>query len=358
MGKGLHANLRQSLGIIKTKGESHELVNLMKVPPKEKTKPRVLNFKKNAVQQADLLDMQDDDGYLYALVVVDTATKLADFRPMKTKDTETVIKEIESIWRGSYLDKPKQLATDRGGEFGKRFSEFLESKNVKHKLGRTNRHRQQGVVEAMNKLIGKFTGELQNLKEMETGEASTQWVDAAKKIIVEYNASIEKNAKPASERMKNLPTLRCRGRSCILLDKGTKVRVISDMPRNIVTGDRLHGTFRATDIRWDPQERTVTKIILKAGQPPMYKVSGINDALYTREQLQEVDAKEKKIDQSKRKWVVEKIVRKYKEGRKYFYEIKWRHYPKTTPEPAEVIEEDVPELVAEFKEKHPDKVEE
>ena len=42
----------------------------------------------------------------------------------------------------------------------------------------------------------------------------------------------------------------CEGNSCTLLEDGTKVRVKLDNPINYVDEKRLHGTFRASDIRW------------------------------------------------------------------------------------------------------------
>ena len=154
-----------------------------------------------------------------------------------------------------------------------------------------------------------------------------------------------------AKKMKNLPSLRCKGKSCVLLAKGTKVRVLKEQSEDIATGKRLKGT-RAADIRLNPKVQKIAKITLKPGQPPMYKVTNINNALFTREQLQVVNKKEKKVDQSKRKWVIEKILRKKKtkDGR-LFYEIKWKNFEETTDEPVGIIEEDVPEMAKKFEEK-------
>ena len=46
--------------------------------------------------------------------------------------------------------------------------------------------------------------------------------------------------------------------------------------------------FRATDIRYDPQIRTISKIILQPGQPILYNVDSKNYPAYTFNQLQVV----------------------------------------------------------------------
>src|SRR6185295_9784959 len=82
-----------------------------------------------------------------------------------------------------------------------------------------------------------------------------------------------------------------------LLAEGAKVRVALDEPQGI-NGEKLHGKFRASDIRWDPEIKTIKKCILSPGQPPMYMVSGpygrlqVARASYTRNNLQIVPENE------------------------------------------------------------------
>jgi hypothetical protein len=82
-----------------------------------------------------------------------------------------------------------------------------------------------------------------------------------------------------------------RGASCKFLDVGTRFRVILDRP--IATdGKKLHGKVRPGDYRWDKTPRTIENVSLKPGQPPLYTLSGVGNALYTREQLQWIDTQE------------------------------------------------------------------
>ena len=167
--------------------------------------------------------------------------------------------------------------------------------------------------------------------------------------------------------MKETSILRCKGRSYKLLKYGTQVRVVLDYPKDI-KGKRLYGKFRKSDMRWERTPRKITKIVLKAGQPPLYKVSGIGNALYTREQLHvydkdEIKPKSKKKKQNKQdllpdKYIVEKIVKRTKKKEngktKVYYTVKWKGYPssKNTEEPRANLREGVPDIVNEFEKKY------
>jgi len=86
----------------------------------------------------------------------------------------------------------------------------------------------------------------------------------------------------------------CKGKSCELLSVGTRVRIPFDEPREAYgTNRKLAGRFRATDLRFDPRIRTIAKVMLNPGQPPMYVVSPIREGrriidplvAYTRNEL-------------------------------------------------------------------------
>ena len=61
--------------------------------------------------------------------------------------------------------------------------------------------------------------------------------------------------------------------------------IISDQPRDI-TNIKLAGKFRGTDLRWEPEKRTITMVIIRPYQPPLYRVNGVDNVAYTRQQLQ------------------------------------------------------------------------
>ena len=186
--------LDKHLDIIKKKVEKNIVNELMKIPDKEEIVPKIRNFEINSRHQADTLTLQDDDGYKYALVVVDTTTRLSDARPMKSHTSETVKEALISIYKGKILKKPRVLETDAGTEYQGKVTKWLNDNDIEHKIGRTNRHRQVALAEFLNYIIGRAVGKRQNAEELLSGEVSRQWVDDLPKIIAYYN-SYEKKKK-------------------------------------------------------------------------------------------------------------------------------------------------------------------
>jgi len=70
-----------------------------------------------------------------------------------------------------------------------------------------------------------------------------------------------------------------------LLPVGTMVRTQLEAPIDIAAGKRLHGGFRATDIRWTRQIKPIEWVSLLPSEPPLYKVEG-EKIMRTRNQLQ------------------------------------------------------------------------
>jgi hypothetical protein len=193
-------------------------------------------------------------------------------------------------------------------------------------------------------------------QELLTEQASTEWAEDLPKLITALN----KKTKSTPERtLPNKPV--CEGDSCNMLEKGTRVRVALEQPEDVAKGKRLHGTFRATDIRWNPEIRTIQQVIVLPNFPPMYALNGkdgkpelIN---YTKNQLQVVPKDEQypskeliKNPEKVEEFRVEKIVNKKKIKGKWFYEVKWMSYDESqnTWESAANLKKDVPDMVAEF----------
>jgi hypothetical protein len=134
-----------------------------------------------------------------------------------------------------------------------------------------------------------------------------------------------------------------------LLKEGTKVRVALEHPVNALTGEQLHGAFRASDPRWTTATFTVKELYLKPGQPPMYKLEG-KPHMYTRNRLQpvgETSAHKPSVIRGKpNTYVVEAIV--YKRKGVIQYKVKWRGDSESTWEPRSKLIEDVPAIVAEY----------
>jgi hypothetical protein len=341
----------------KNKNNNNTKIQIIEQLYKRPTKDKGINiphfqvFNKDDVHQADLLFMPNDNGYKYILVVVDIFSRLCDAYPLKSKDANQVLKGFKEIFKRKILNIPKRLEVDSGSEFKSVVAKYFKDHNVKIRVAMVGRHRQQAIVESKNKTIGKALFHRMSSQELLTGEVSREWVEDLPKLIEILNNKTKKmKSKITKKDINGSPV--CKGNTCQLIPIGASVRVILDIPKD-VTGSRLHGKFRATDQRWENVNRKIEHIYLKPNMPPLYLVSGKPNVKYTKNQLQIINNNEEyplpSVIRGKPKtYVIEKILNKKKIKNKYYYEIKWRGYSKTTLEPIKTIREDQPELVKEF----------
>lgn len=355
--------LRELLKKKKTK-TNNELENLYKTPKKDKGEnmPKIQAIKRNAVHQADILFLPNDNGYKYLLVIVDVKTGFTDAEPLKTKQTKEIIKAMENIYSRKYLNHPLRLEIDSGSEFkGIEFSRFLDKYKINPRYAKIGRHRQQALVERRNQTIGKVLFMRMTGKELiAEEEENKEWVDIIPKLIElmnkKQNKKNQKKENPSDE-------ILCKGDTCNILEEGIKVRVQLDNPINVITGKRLSGKFRTTDIKWDPEIRTIKHIILKPNSPPLYILNDEYNVAYTKNQLQPVKDNEKapegkllfgdKVPENLR---VKNIVSKKKHKNKIYYLISWYGYPDKNDNTWELKNEliknkGVKRLIEEFEEK-------
>ena len=340
--------------------KNEKLYNLYKTPKKDKgvNMPRIEVFEENAVHQADILFLPHDGAYKYALVVVDAATKKVDAEPLKGKSAEDVLNAFMKIYGRKILKLPMRLEVDSGGEFKGAVKKYFTDKGVFVRYGQPSRHRQQALVERVNQILGKSLYMRMVGQEMLTGEKETRWIKDLPVMTKAINTERAKRVK------KEVVDPVCAGDSCNLLTKGTKVRVQLDEPIDLLTGEKLHGHFRSTDIRWNPKIREIKEILIRPGQPPMYLLDGkvgkreVTPIAYTKNQLQVVPADEKppnpKVIRGKpNTYIVEKIVDKKKEGNRIYYKVRWLGYSAKddTYELRSELIKDVPDLIKEYEKK-------
>src|ERR1043165_3732761 len=145
-----------------------------------------------------------------------------------------------------------------------------------------------------------------------------------------------------------------------LLSESTQVRVKLDESISVL-GKKLHGKFYTDDIRWNPEIRTIKKLILSPDQPPTYLLNGPHGRLgvsryaYTRKQLQIVPDNENPPPDSvirgkPERYIPERILKQRIRQGKLQYLVKWERYPESeaTWESADRLKEDVPNLITDF----------
>jgi hypothetical protein len=343
--------------------QKQELHNLFKRPQKRKsinTPHFNQTYAENVDHQADLLFLPNDNGYKYALVVTDLATRISDAEPLKNKTANDVKSAFETIYDRGILKLPEFIYTDPGTEFKGAVKKYFEDNDVSIKYGKAGRHSQIALVERTNQYLAKAIFRRMQAQEILTGQKSVEWVDDLPKFIKAMN-KVRKKLPPKPATGSSV----CSGDACKLLDIGTKVRAILDNPIDYVSEKKLHGKFRITDIRWDPQIRIIKDIILLPGRPPIYLLNDIkninkidNSVGYTKEQLQVIpkdeEAPNPKVIRGKQTtYVIKKILDKKKVKGKIYYKIRWKGYSEDqdTWEPRTSLIEDVPILVEEFEER-------
>jgi hypothetical protein len=310
--------IQQALGVTK-EGEKNVVESLYEIPKKEKGKD-MPSYKRGGAEpfniySADLLTMPEDRGYNILLVVVDTITGLTDAVPLKNKEAKTVLEGFKEIFNKRVLPKPKwSIQVDSGSEFHGVVKKYFDDNGILVRYGKPDRSRQQAMAENRNKLIAKALFQKQVGQEIVTNKTNTEWVDDVQKVLDAINAYERDNYKKEQirrhKRLKNGIELPYLNPKEPILEIGVKVRTKLDKPKGVL-GEKLHGTFRATDIRWEPKIKTITNIILTPRQPVMYQVDDEKTG-YTRLQLQVVDGNEKPpqaIQQQQQKPQQQKIMK-------------------------------------------------
>jgi hypothetical protein len=270
-----------------------ELLELHRQPNAEKNKdvPTFQDFKPNYTHQADILYLPTAKyGFKYLLVVVDDHTRKFDAIPLKTESSNAVLNGFKKIYEESkYLKLPKMFEFDAGTAFHGEVEKYFNNLGIHIRYAPTNRHRMQALVEAKNQLLGNIIHQILNLKELTDKKSginkeSVDWYQSKEEFEKLINTLNEHSTyKPLKTQISDAPIVTKANRD--LLNEGDRVRVLLDYPINIAHKNKQIGKFRSADIRWSLEVHKIQDVILKPGQPPLYRIVGENH-LRTRQQLQ------------------------------------------------------------------------
>src|SRR6185312_13609564 len=138
------------------KAKPKVLDKLYQIPKKDKglDAPTFGETIPNQVHQADILYLPEDDGYKYALVVTDDATRITDAVPLKSKSNEEVLRAFKTIYDRGILILPRKVEVDPGTEFKGSVTKWFRDQNIIVRVGKVGRHRQMALVERRNQIIG------------------------------------------------------------------------------------------------------------------------------------------------------------------------------------------------------------
>src|SRR2546430_2151382 len=249
--------------------KNEELFNLYRRPPKEKRfeRPKVIAWKENSTQQADLGEMPiDPKGYHYFLVLVELSRRRVDGELLKDKTAQTVLNAFKKIYQRGRIKHPThRLEVDSGKEFDNELvcNLFTQTIRVLIRFGERGRHRQQSFAErAIQEIEGPLNARM-TAQEKLTGVTSVEWSEDFHDIVDRVDKRWQRDPPRMPEGPPKID------KKTELLPEGTRVRVRLYDPISIL-GKKLHGKFRTGDIRWDPKIRVIRKLMLSPEQPPTY----------------------------------------------------------------------------------------
>ena len=152
--------------------------------PNKKIRLRFDVFAENEVHQADLLFLPYDIAkigrinktFKYALTLVDLTTRYKEAEPPTSKNRTEVAKAFEKIY-SRHLKYPKLLQVDPGRELMGAVSQSMVKHGVRIRGGQTEIHRDQAVVERLNRTLAERLFGYQYAKELENPhKRNTEWV--------------------------------------------------------------------------------------------------------------------------------------------------------------------------------------
>jgi hypothetical protein len=238
----------------------------------------------NTILQLDTLYFPETNSeYKYVLVACDVATNKVDAEPMKLRDANTITLAFKNIIKRKIIQLPRLVMCDRGSEFKAQFLTFLKQ----HKIGRQlcQYHRQLLPVDHICFILGKYLGGAILNEEIKTGNLNTTaWKKHLSKLIKILNDGYTKEpVDPAT--IDPSPN-----ESGNLLDIGQKVKLLLNNPINYLDGSKLHGKFRASDIRWSKEDYVICQVHINPSQRVLYTVKDdknrvLHDCAFVREHL-------------------------------------------------------------------------
>ena len=253
-------------GINKKSKDYNDSNELFRIPKGDKKDdiPHIKNniSDPNYLQQADILYLPTSQfGYKYALVVVDVATSKMDAIPLKNKTPQDIITALKKVYiTHNILEFPYILQFDNGSEFKGDLKKYLNDQGVSVRYTKTNRHRQNSVVEARNKVLGSLILKFQGMKELETKKKSTEWHKYIDEFV-EFINSKSTTPNPIDMSKDILGNTKKKTDDIEILSLNQKVRKILDYPVNAHDNKRTDSKFRVGDIRWSKDIYLIKHII-------------------------------------------------------------------------------------------------
>jgi hypothetical protein len=234
---------------------------------------------------ADLLHLPETyEGYKYLLVVVDLASKEFDIQPMKDTNSKSTVNAIEKMFKRPYIKMPhSSIQVDGGAEFNKFFTQWCKSNDILLKRTIPYRHKQNSMVESLNRQLGRLFGGYMNMMEQKEGEVYREWTDILDDVRIEMN-KFRKREMPKNVSDYDYPFF---DQTIIPRFKvNDYVHYRLDYPRNALNKKQPTSNFREADYRYSHEPVRIVKVIQMLTEPYYrYMLEGIPNASYSEYDL-------------------------------------------------------------------------
>ena len=263
--------------------------------PRYIPRPKFDVSRPNAVHQADLLFLPHDKLphgrkiYKYALTVVDVASRYKAAEPLASKESDEVSRGFAKIYRRGPLKWPKLLQGDPGREFMGAVTKAMENNKTAIRRGRANIHRDQAIVERLNRtLVERLFGHQYAVEMNLPSGRSTAWVRRLPAVVSALNNEVtrltgKKPAKAIKEKaVSSKPATPYMGPVGIhekKLPPRANVRYL------YYPGELEGGGRRATDPIWSFKVYTIQKVVTKPDAPVVYYLYDGPKRGFVREEL-------------------------------------------------------------------------
>lgn len=125
------------------------------------------------------IKMPSSDRSRYILVIVDAFTKFVKLFPVKTTNSDEVIKHLTNY--SCFYSRPERIITDRGSCFtSKNFNNFVENHYIEHVKTASKTPEANGQAERINKTLTPMLAKL-------SSESTLKWDKLLPKIEYVYN---------------------------------------------------------------------------------------------------------------------------------------------------------------------------
>ena len=271
----------------------------------------------DAQWQADLIDLSSlkkhNDGYTFALTVIDVFSKFAWVVPIKNKGAESVLNAFKEILQKSTRE-PNFLHTDLGKEFvNSKFQRFLKEKGIEY-FNTQNNEIKAAVVERLNRTIKE------RLWRYFTFKNTLRYTDILQDLLDSYNHSFHSSIeeKPVNVTVENQEKI-----WQTLYGDPEPIKEHTDLKNgDFVRISKTRQTFKKGYLpNWTTELFIVARV--EDTNPTTYTIKDQNgdviEGRFYREEIQKVQGKDI--------FNIEKILRSRLRGRKREFLIKWDGYP-------------------------------